>query len=448
MSLSNIVKKFPKDFIFGTATSSYQIEGSSLGGCGESHWDSFSKMKNATHKFQNGSIACKHIENWNQDLDLIANAGFGAYRFSFSWPRILKDGRKEKNHQGISFYDQLIDGMLERDIKPFSTLYHWDLPQTLAAKGGWTNKDTCKWFADYTETVMKYFGDRLYSIATLNEPWCIAWLSHYLGHHAPGIRDLGSAVKCMHYILLAHGQSLSVLRDLGHKNVGIVLNKAYMTPASKSEKDLLACSLNDEIYNLWFDEAIFKGQYPTNSLKLFHDYMPRNFEEDLSVISKRLDWIGINYYTREIVKADLVEKNIGFKTIPGDLPKTDMGWEIFPDGLTRVLRRLIDEYSKSLPIHITENGIATRDHLNNGAVDDSERVNFLTLHLEKIKSLLDEKAPIKGYFAWSLLDNFEWSFGYEKRFGIVHVDFDTQKRVPKNSYFEFQNALNHHIKSP
>tara|TARA_Y100001960_G_scaffold287235_1_gene325186 strand:- start:49 stop:714 length:666 start_codon:yes stop_codon:yes gene_type:complete len=221
-----------------------------------------------------------------------------------------------------------------------------------------------------------------------------------------------------------------------------------MTPASKSEKDLLACSLNDEIYNLWFDEAIFKGQYPTNSLKLFHDYMPRNFEEDLSVISKRLDWIGINYYTREIVKADLVEKNIGFKTIPGDLPKTDMGWEIFPDGLTRVLRRLIDEYSKSLPIHITENGIATRDHLNNGAVDDSERVNFLTLHLEKIKSLLDEKAPIKGYFAWSLLDNFEWSFGYEKRFGIVHVDFDTQKRVPKNSYFEFQNALNHHIKSP
>ena len=441
MTLTTIIQHFPKDFIFGTATSSYQIEGSKLGNCGESHWDTFSKRKNTTFKNQDGSLACKHIDNWEQDLDLVANAGFDAYRFSLSWPRILKDGQKEKNYKGISFYDQLIDGMLERGIRPFATLYHWDLPQALAATGGWTNRDTCEWFADYTELVMTQFGDRLFSIATLNEPWCIAWLSYYLGEHAPGLKNFSAAVEAMHQILLAHGKSLAVLKDLGHKNVGIVLNETYLQPASQSNADLSARNLCDEIYNRWFLEAIFNGQYPTKALKLFENLMPKNFQDDLHLINQKLDWLGINYYTREIVKNDKTEKNLGFKTYHGNLPKTTMGWEIFPEGIFKILTTIMDEYSKLVPIHITENGLANPDYIKNGHINDVDRIRFYEEHLMQIKALIDTGVPVKSYFAWSLLDNFEWAHGYEKRFGLVYVDFDTQKRIPKKSYFDYKNAL-------
>ncbi len=441
MNFVQIIKSFPKDFIFGTATSSYQIEGSSFGKCGDSHWDSFSRKTNATYKNQNGSVACKHIHNWEQDLDLIKEAGFSAYRFSFSWPRLLIDGKNKKNNQGFSFYDRLLDGMLERGILPFATLYHWDLPKVLGDQGGWTNRDTCKWFADYTETIMQSFGDRLHSVATINEPWCVAWLSHYLGHHAPGLRDMNAAVKSMHLILVAHSKAVEVMKSFGQNNIGIVLNKEHSIPATSSEEDVLASELNDEIQNLWFDEAIFKGRYPKRTLELFGKLMPENFENDLPGINQKLDWIGVNYYTRSIIKADKSEKNLGYKAIPGELSKTDMGWEIFPEGLAKLLNRQIKHYSKNIPIHITENGMANKDNLIDGVVDDNERINYYKLHLKEIKALIDDKAPIKSYFAWSLLDNFEWAFGYEKRFGLVHVDFITQKRVPKSSYYAFQKAL-------
>ncbi len=441
MNLIKMIHSFPDDFIFGTATSSYQIEGSSFGNCGESHWDTFSKKDNATFKNQDGSVACNHINNWQKDIDLIANSGFSAYRFSFSWPRLLLDGKKIRNNNGFDFYDRLIDAMLEKQLLPFATLYHWDLPEELAEGGGWTNRDTCKWFADYTEKIMSSFGNRLHSIATINEPWCVSWLSHYMGLHAPGLKSLSAAAESMHLILVAHSKAIEVMRSFSHKNIGIVLNKEYCIPATTDYRDISACKLYDEIYNLWFDEAIFKGRYPNRLLEIFETFMPKNFESDLVKISQKLDWIGINYYTRAIVKNDVSEVNIGLKLIPGDLPKTDMGWEIFPDGLTKLLQRQKTDYSDNLPIHITENGMANKDQLINGQINDLKRVEYYLCHLKEIKTLLAQGLPIKSYFAWSLLDNFEWAFGYQKRFGLVHVDFSTQERTPKQSYYAFQKAF-------
>ena len=443
MNPLKIIESFPRNFIFGTATSSYQIEGSSFGGCGRSHWDSFAEKANATYKHQSGYRACNHIKYWEKDLDLVADAGFKAYRFSFSWPRLFIDGKNTKNDIGFSFYDRLLDGMLARDILPYGTLYHWDLPQSLADEGGWTNRDTCKWFADYTVAIMERFGDRLHSVATINEPWCVSWLSHYLGHHAPGLENLEAAARSMHLILVAHSKATEVMRSYNQKNIGIVLNKEYMTPASNTEEDREACNLSDEIYNLWFDEAIFKGRYPKNTLKLFEHYMPENFESDLPQINQKIDWLGINYYTRSVVKADIAERDTGFSTTAGDLPKTDMGWEVFPQGLTKILNRQVKSYSKTIPIHITENGMAGHDKLvdKTGIINDQDRIKYYQLHLEELKGLIDNKIPINSYFAWSLLDNFEWAFGYNKTFGLVSVDYDTQTRTPKYSYYAFQTAL-------
>ncbi len=441
MTLKTIINQFPKNFIFGTATSSYQIEGSGFGNCGESHWDSFSKKANSTFKNQSGLVACNHIQNWAEDLDLVANGGFSAYRFSFSWPRLIKNGKNEINPDGFSFYDRLLDGMLERNLSPFATLYHWDLPKTLADYGGWTNRETSKWFGDYTEKVIKCFGDRLYSVATINEPWCVSWLSHYLGHHAPGLKNLRDAVRSMHFILLAHGEATCILKSLGQHNVGIVLNKQYCQPATQNPEDISASQLNDEIHNLWFDQALFKGSYPSRILALFENHMPVGFENDLTKISQKLDWLGINYYTRSITKSDPTEKILGFKSETGSLPKTDMGWEIFPRGLTTLLERQIKVYSKSLPIYVTENGMANKDKIINDLIDDYQRIKYFELHLDEVRNLINNKAPIKGFFVWSLLDNFEWAFGYDKRFGLVHVNFDSQKRTPKKSYYAFKDAL-------
>ncbi|MEE2774583.1 MAG: GH1 family beta-glucosidase [Pseudomonadota bacterium] len=441
MSISEIIKSIPKDFTFGTATSSYQIEGSAFGGCGESHWDSFARQRHATYLNQNGSIACNHFDHWKEDLDLIRAAGFSAYRFSFSWPRILPDGKKAVNSSGIDFYDRLIDGLLERDILPFATLYHWDLPQTLAEIGGWTNTETSDWFGSYAELVMKYFGNRLHSIATVNEPWCVSWLSHYIGEHAPGKKNFAAAVRSMHIILKAHGKACTAIRAMGHKNIGIVLNKQYMMPQVNAELDISACNLSDEIHNLWFDEAIFNGKYPRETLKLFNKHMPKNFDSDLEEISQRLDWIGINYYTRSLVRASEEEKTLGFKTVNGQLEKTDMGWEVFPEGLSFLIKRLSKEYSGSLPIYITENGMANKDEIINGRVKDDKRIEYFELHLKELKTLIDAGYPLRGYFTWSLLDNFEWAFGYSKRFGLVYVDFDNQERLPKASYHAFAKAL-------
>ena len=442
MSNLEIIKKFPKNFIFGTATSSYQIEGQKFGGCGLSNWDTFAKKKGKTFKGHDGSIACAHILNFKKDLDLVKECGLSAYRFSFSWPRLYPNQDGKINSLGLEFYDKLLDTLLEKNLLPFATFYHWDLPKYLDDKGGWTKLDTVKRFSEFSNLIMDKYGNRIHSIATINEPWCVSWLSHYWGEHAPGIRNIAATAKSMHNILLAHGNAVVIARDYGHKNVGIVLNKTDVIPHTNKEEDTFAAKIYDEIHNTWFDEAIFKGKYPINLLNILRPYMPKNYSNDLKIISKKIDWVGINYYTRTIVKKDNNEKYFGFKALKGNLPKTDMGWEIYPEGLTEVIMKLIKNYSKKTPIYITENGMANMETFENGKVDDIERISFYEKHLTEIKKLLNKGFPLRGFFAWSLLDNFEWAYGYSKRFGLIYVDFESLKRTPKSSWFEFKKVLN------
>ena len=442
MSNLEIIKKFPKNFIFGTATSSYQIEGQKFGGCGLSNWDTFAKKKGKTFKGHDGSIACAHILNFKKDLDLVKECGLSAYRFSFSWPRLYPNQDGKINSLGLEFYDKLLDTLLEKNLLPFATFYHWDLPKYLDDKGGWTKVDTVKRFSEFSNLIMDKYGNRIHSIATINEPWCVSWLSHYWGEHAPGIRNIAATAKSMHNILLAHGNAVVIARDYGHKNVGIVLNKTDVIPHTNNEEDTCAAKIYDEIHNTWFDEAIFKGKYPINLLNILRPYMPKNYSNDLKIISKKIDWVGINYYTRTIVKKDNNEKYFGFKALKGNLPKTDMGWEIYPEGLTEVIMKLIKNYSKKTPIYITENGMANMETFENGKVDDIERISFYEKHLTEIKKLLNKGFPLRGFFAWSLLDNFEWAYGYSKRFGLIYVDFESLKRTPKSSWFEFKKVLN------
>ena len=440
LSLDTHIQRLPNDFLFGVATSSYQIEGSYFGNCGLSHWDEFAKEPGRVFNNDDGSIACDHYHLWESDLDLVRDAGFKAYRFSFSWPRLLPENAKIVNPDGIAFYDRLIDGMLERGIQPFATLYHWDLPARYAQKGGWQMRDTANYFADYTDLVMRHFGDRLFSIAPINEPWCVSWLSHYWGHHAPGVQSISAAAKSMHYIQLAHGLSIQVMRSHNHNYLGCVLNKEYAVPFDETEEAANSTHLFDGIYNRWFDESIFNGTYPEEVLTLFEDHMPDNYINDMAIIKEPLDWVGTNYYTRSLIQPDKSEPNIGFKCVRGNLPKTDMGWEIAPEGLTHFIKRTT-HYAPDLPHYITENGMAAADDIRQGNLQDLDRIDYFSSHLERIADLKAQGVHLAGYFAWSLLDNYEWAFGYDKRFGIVHIDFSTQKRTPKSSYLAWQNAL-------
>ena len=440
LSLDTHIQRLPNDFLFGVATSSYQIEGSDFGNCGLSHWDEFAKEPGRVFNNDNGSIACDHYHLWESDLDLVRDAGFEAYRFSFSWPRLLPENAKTVNPDGMSFYDKLIDGMLERGIQPFATLYHWDLPARYAQKGGWQMRDTANYFADYTDLVMRQFGDRLFSIAPINEPWCVSWLSHYWGHHAPGVQSISAAAKSMHYIQLAHGLSIQVMRSHNHNYLGCVLNKEHAVPFDETEEAANSTHLFDGIYNRWFEESIFNGTYPEEVLTLFDGHMPDNYINDMAIIMEPLDWVGTNYYTRSLIQPDKSEPNIGFKCVRGNLPKTDMGWEIAPEGLTHFIKRTTN-YAPDLPHYITENGMAAADDIRQGNLHDLDRIDYFNRHLERIADLKAQGVHLAGYFAWSLLDNYEWAFGYAKRFGIVHVDFSTQKRTPKSSYLAWQNAL-------
>ena len=441
MPIDPIIRNFPSDFTFGVATASYQIEGSGFGGCGTSHWDEFAKQPGRVFGGHDGSVACDHYHLYETDLDLIKEGGFDAYRFSFSWPRLLPETPSGINPEGIAFYDRLIDGMLARGLRPFATLYHWDLPSRHAQKGGWQNRDTAYYMADYTDLIMRHFGDRLETIAPVNEPWCVSFLSHYWGHHAPGLYDIGATAKAMHYIQLAHGLSVQVMREAGHQSLGCVLNKEYGVPVDDSEAALEKTSLFDAIYSRWFEESIFKGRYPEEVLALFEGHMPQNYQDDMALIASPLDWAGVNYYTQSVIAPDADEPHLGFRCERGDLPKTDMGWEIVPEGLGYFLRRLASDYCPDLPIYITENGMAHKEIMQNGALPDEARISYFAAHLEEVRACIDEGVPVKGYFAWSLLDNFEWAFGYDKRFGLVHVDYDTQDRTPKQSYYAWQSGL-------
>ena len=396
---------FGKDFVFGAATAAYQIEGGQTDGRGPSIWDSFAATPGNVTNGDTGRIACDHYHRWPEDLDLVRDAGFDAYRFSFAWPRLIPDGRGAANPAGFDFYDRLIDGMLERGILPYATLYHWDLPSALQDLGGWLNRDVAGWFADYAERVHKAFGDRLASVATVNEPWCAAFLSHYLGIHAPGHRDLRSAARAMHHILFAHGSAVEALRAQGGRNIGIVLNPSHASPASGNDADRHATQLWDGFYNRWYYEGVLRGIYPADVIAALEAYLPAGFEADMTTVGAPIDWLGINYYSRSLVAHDPDQPVLPARAIQGPLETTEMGWEIYPAGLSELLEHIAGTYGP-IPLHVSENGMAEVE-----GVTDPRRVRHSADHLQAVLDAKARGADVRGYFAWSLLDNFEWSHG-------------------------------------
>lgn len=440
MSFSFSRRDFPNDFIFGVATAAYQIEGSKFGNCGSSHWDTWSETPGNVHNSDNGSIACDHYNRFYDDLDIIKSGGFDSYRFSTSWSRVMPDG-KSVNSEGLDFYDRLVDGMIARGLKPNLTLYHWELPSYLADIGGWTNRDIAERFAEFTDVIINRIGDRIDHTATINEPWCVAWLSYFLGGQAPGIRDIRAAVRAMHHVMLAHGKALEVLKSHGQSNLGIVLNLGHGEAASNTQADINATKTFDAIHTRWFMDSLFKGNYPKDMLSKVEKYMPENFESDMKLISSPIDWLGVNYYTRGVIKAAPNEPWPHFEEEEGALPKTQMGWEIYPEGLELLLKRIYNDYTNEIPIMITENGMANEDVVSNDICDDPIRVKYFEDHLQAVIRCIAHGVPVKGFFGWSLLDNYEWAYGYEKRFGLVHVDYETQKRTPKASFKAFQKAI-------
>ena len=431
---------FPEGFRFGAATAAYQIEGHAFGGAGSTHWDTFAATPGNVVRAENGAIACDHYHRWPEDLDLVRDGNFDVYRFSTSWARVLPQGRGAVNAAGLDFYDRLVDGMLARGLKPALTLYHWELPSALADLGGWRNRDIAEWFADYVQVIAARLGDRIWSAAPINEPWCVAWLSHFLGLHAPGLRDIRATARAMHHVGLAHGRAIQVMRGLGMKNLGAVCNMEYAAPADDTPEAAAAARLYDAIYNRWFLSGMFHQTYPAEALAGLGPHLPARWQDDMATIAAPLDWVGLNYYTRKLIGPDAGPwPALGER--PGPLPKTAMGWEIYPEGLEFFLRRTAAEYTGTLPLHVTENGMANADVLRAGGVDDPARTAYLAAHLAAVQRALAAGVPVAGYYVWSLLDNYEWSLGYEKRFGLVHVDFKTLQRTPKASYHALKRAL-------
>ena len=426
-----------KDFLYGVATSSFQIEGDRSGRL-DSIWDTFCSQSNTIEDNSNGDVACQHVEKWQEDVALIAGLGVDAYRLSISWPRVVNsDG--SVNDIGMQFYVNLVDELVKRNIKVFVTLYHWDLPQYLEDNGGWLNRDTATAFAHYTELVTSALGDKVYSYATLNEPFCSAYLGYELGIHAPGKTGVANGRQAAHNLLLAHGLGMKVLREKCPNSLnGIVLNFSTCHSATDSQADMLAAKLADEYHNRWYLQPIIEGTYPDICQQLPNEQQPDIHEGDMDIISQPIDFLGINFYTRTVYKAtedgwfDVVE--------PKNVPLTSMGWEITPDAFTEILVGLNDRYSLP-PIYITENGAAMNDEMVNGEVVDTERVDYFNSHLNAVHNAVKAGVNIQGYFAWSLMDNFEWALGYTKRFGIVYVDYDTQKRTLKHSGIAFQELV-------
>ncbi|MGC9417942.1 MAG: GH1 family beta-glucosidase [Rhodovulum sp.] len=430
---------FPTGFMFGTATSAYQIEGHAAGDAGPCHWDSFAATPGNVTNAADGRIACDHYHRFHEDLDLVAAAGFDLYRFSTSWARVMPDG-VGVNHAGLDFYDRLIDAILACNLKPALTLYHWELPATLADRGGWANRETAERFAEFAALMASRFGDRVWSWATINEPWCVSWLSHFEGAHAPGLRDIRATARAMHHVGLAHGLGLAALRTGGTRNLGVVLNFEPARPADGSTEAIAAVDRHDAIYNRFFVEAMTQGGYPDTALEGLERHLPHRWQADMATIRAPLDWLGVNFYTIRRVAAG-----------PGAWPAwrtaaprgqtTDIGWEIAPEALTGVLTWLVHQYTGALPLMVTENGMAARDVLRDGTLRDDDRIAYLAAHLNAARAAIAAGVPLKGFVIWSLLDNYEWAFGYSKRFGLVHVDFDTFQRTPKASYHALARML-------
>lgn len=421
-----------QDFLFGVATASYQIEGAvAEDGRQPSIWDTFCATPGKVLNRDSGNIACDHYHRWADDVDLITDLGVDAYRLSIAWPRVI-DAQGFLNQKGLDFYRRLLDRLAEKGIASYVTLYHWDLPQRLEDRGGWLNRETAYRFADYADQVSRELAGRVTAWTTHNEPWCAAYLGYGNGHHAPGLDKVRYATQAMHHLLLGHGLAVPALRaNDAQAMVGLVANVGDGCPAEDNPADRAACELYDAYQNGWVLDPLLRGHYPDKLWRLWPDAKPLVLERDMEIISCPMDFLGINYYSRAVIRAD-GENNFNWVHLP-DVERTQMDWEVYPQGLQDILERFKRSYPNLPPIYITENGMASDDKVVAGEVDDAQRMSFLKRHFSFCSKAMQNGVDVRGYFLWSLLDNFEWAFGYERRFGIVHVDYATQRRTLKNS---------------
>jgi len=420
---------FPDDFVWGVATSAFQIEGAARDdGKGDSIWDRFCRVPGAIADGGNGDVACDHVHRLDEDLDLIAALGVDAYRFSVAWPRVQPRGHGAWNARGLAFYDRLVDGLLARGVRPYLTLNHWDLPAELQDAGGWASRDTVGRFVDYAAGIAGRLGDRVVAITTHNEPWVIATLGHETGDFAPGVRDRQAAMQVAHHLLLSHGLALQALRAAGCRSrLGIVLNLAPVMAASASDADAVAARLEDGRLARWYLDPLFGRGYPGDVWSHLGVDVPRLHDGDLAAIATPMDFLGVNYYSRNVVGAAP-----GPARLRAGAEFTAMGWEVYPSGLTELLLRLQRDYPVP-PLIVTENGAAFSDEVVDGLVHDAERTAYLARHIAALADAIAQGAPVAGYMVWSLIDNFEWTRGYAKRFGLVYVDYATQRRTLKDS---------------
>lgn len=436
--------QFPDDFIWGSATSAYQIEGSPLAdGAGASIWQRFTRTKGMMVNGDTGDVACDHYNRYASDVALMKQLGMQGYRFSINWARVMPSGRGAINEKGLGFYDRLVDCLLENGIAPNATLYHWDLPAALDDQGGWLNRDIADWFADYAEVMFRKLDDRVKLWATLNEPWVVTDGGYLHGALAPGHRNLFEAPIASHNLLRAHGAAVQRYRAVGQHEIGIVVNLEPKYAASQKPEDLAAVARTEAYFNRQYLDPVFLGKYPDEMAEIFGEAWPTWPTEDFELIRQPIDFVGINYYTRGVfehseaawpVKAGYV-KQVG-------ATYSETGWEVFPEGLSEILLWVKNRYG-NIPQYVTENGSAFYDapRAENGKVIDPLRVNYLYKHLREMHVAMEKGVNLKGYFAWSFMDNLEWSLGFSKRFGLVHVNFETQERTPKESAWYYSKVI-------
>jgi beta-glucosidase len=432
---------FPEDFVWGASTASYQIEGAATeDGKGVSIWDTFTHTPGKVLHGDTGDVACDHYHLYKRDVALMKNLGVNAYRFSTAWPRFFPEGKGKPNAKGLDFYNRLVDELLANNVEPWLCFYHWDLPQALQDKGGWANRDTAFYYTDYAGYVAEKLGDRVKHFVLMNEPNIAALLGHLLGIHAPGVTDINAYAAATHHLNLATGLGAAQLRSMSSTwQLGTVINLQPVHPLTDQDADIEARMLFDALYNRSTLDPVLKGIYPDLMTGLLEDIVQPG---DLGKIQQPLDFLGLNHYTRLIIRSD-PKSLVGISLCPppknADL--TDMGWEVYPQGLYEQLLELQNDYGNP-KVFITENGAAFKDSLNSsGLVDDQERIRYLEKYLEAVYKAKSDGANVQGYFVWSLTDNFEWAEGYAKRFGIVHMDYATQKRTPKTSYYWYQKAI-------
>jgi len=428
---------FPDGFLWGASTAAYQIEGGwNEDGRSPSTWDTFSKLPGKVYHGHTGDVAADHYHRWREDVSLMKQLGLPAYRFSFSWPRILPAGTGTINPKGLDFYDRLVDELLKNDIKPFPTLFHWDLPQVLEDKGGWTNRETAKHFADYAGIVVEHFSDRINNWITINEPWVVAIMGHLEGVFPPGVQDQGMAASAIHHLLLGHGLAVQTMRAVARQplQIGITLNLSSVESATKSPEDQKAAHTNDLHLNRIFLDPLFLGKYPDEITTTMGFIFPEGYEKDYPTISTQTEFLGINNYFRNVVRFNAAIEPFHYETIQPEGSTYSEMWEFNPNGMYDLLIRLKRDYPIKA-IYITENGTAITDGVDaDGRVRDSRRIQYLQDYISSVHQAIQNGVPVKGYFVWSLLDNFEWAQGYSRRFGIIFVDYENNcKRIIKDS---------------